>query len=82
MSSSAADIFIFFKNFGHFLPDGQKKRLLDIHSKIEYRDKLSKVKNHFGEHYEDCVWSNSNYRAKSPGRGSLQHFRYNLYTNL
>lgn len=33
---------------------------MDTHSKIEYRDKLSKIKNRFGEHYEDCDWSNPN----------------------
>ena len=60
MSSTAVDIFNFLKNFEHILPKGMKKRLLDIHSKIEYRDKLSKIKNRFGEHYDDCVWSKSN----------------------
>lgn len=54
------DIYDFLKQCSNIISDEDKYKLMNIQSHLE-RSKHSKTTiNKFGEHYEDCCWSNEN----------------------
>lgn len=53
-------IYKFLKVFSDIVSDNHKIRLINIQSHLENINNLKKIKNKFGEHYDDCVWSDEN----------------------
>lgn len=89
------DIYNFLKNFSNIVSDEHKNKLINIQSHLEHTHNLKSAKNKFGEHYEDCVWSDDNTTC-GPDTCScsrkrrkqieaeeeaqhLMHFYYNIY---
>lgn len=54
------DIYDFLKKFANFISDEDKNKLINYQSHLECANNLKAAKNKFGEHYEDCVWSDDN----------------------
>lgn len=89
------DIYDFLKKFSNVISDDDKNKFIKIQSHLEYTNNLKTTKNKYGEHFEDCAWSNENttcgpdtcmclhYRRKSveieEEAKRLLHFYYNIY---
>lgn len=45
------------------MDEEHKSKLLNIQSHLEFVNNVTKKRTKFGEHYEDCIWSNKNTRC-------------------
>lgn len=51
------DICNFLKKFSNIVSDEDKNKLINIQSHLEYVNNSKPLKNKYGDHYKDCVWS-------------------------
>lgn len=68
------DIYDFLKRCSHIVSDEDKYKLINIQSHLESASSLKTRKNKFGEHYEDCSWSNDNTTC-GPDTCSCSYYR-------